>query len=257
MNRHEQVQALLTGHALDDLSLAERQEVDAHLAECDICANDARDLALAFEQVGLSETPIAPPPELRARVLRRLSSEPSSVRPRNMSRTWLALAATLVLGLAGVLVMTLQRQAQLREQFRNAIAERAELGDQIATTRAQADRVVAILTAPDMRRIDLQGAEASTNAVARAYWSVSQGLVIVADRLPTPPPGRAYQVWLIGGGGGPVSAGLIEGPRSGRGMLIAPPPPGVSAAPLTVAVTDEPAGGLSSPTGSKHLIGSI
>jgi anti-sigma-K factor RskA len=257
MNRHEHVQDLLTGHALDELSLAERQEVDAHLAECDICANDARELALAFDQVGSSETPVAPPPELRAKVLRRLSSEQRSVPRRNMGRIWLALAATLVLGLAGGLFVTLQRQAQLREQLRTTMAERATLADQIATTGAQADRVVAILTAPDMRRSDLQGVDASTNSVARAYWSVTQGLLIVADRLPAPPPGRAYQVWLIGASGGPVSAGLIEGPRSGRGILIAPSPLGVPAGPVTVAVTDEPAGGLSSPTGSKHLIGSI
>jgi hypothetical protein len=164
----------------------------------------------------------------------------------------------LVLTLGALLVVQLQRAARLSDDVRSGNAARAELERQIATTTAQADRAVSILTALDMRRIDLAGVDASPGAVARAYWSATQGLLIVADRLPTPPPGRAYQVWMIGGGStDPVSAGLIEGVSSGRGMLIAPPPQGVSTGPLTVAVTDEPAGGLPAPTGSKHLLGSI
>ena len=38
-------------------------------------------------------------------------------------------------------------------------------------------------------------------------------------------------------------------------MLIVPAPQGV-AGTVTVAVTDEPPGGLSAPTGGKHLAGS-
>jgi hypothetical protein len=170
----------------------------------------------------------------------------------------MGLAAMLVLALGALLIVQLQRVARLNEDVRSANAARAQLEQQIATTSAQADRAVSILTASDMRRIDLEGVDASPGAVARAYLSATQGLLIVADRLPAAPPGRAYQVWIIGGGStGPVSAGLIEDMSSGRGMLIAPPPPGVSGGPLTVAVTDEPAGGLPAPTGSKHLLGSI
>jgi hypothetical protein len=123
---------------------------------------------------------------------------------------------------------------------------------------AQADRAVAILTAPDLRRIDLEGFNASRSATARAYWSSTQGLLIVADQLPLPPPGRVYQVWLIGSqSAAPVSAGLMDRPTTGRGMLIVPPPSGVAGSGVTVAVTDEPPGGLSAPTGSKHFAGSI
>jgi len=109
-----------------------------------------------------------------------------------------------------------------------------------------------------MRRIALAAGDASRGATSRAYWTTERGLLIVADRLPAPPPGRGYQVWLIGGGSpGPVSAGMLGGQGPGRGMLIVPPPRGVSGGNVTVAVTDEPAGGLPAPTGSKHLVGSI
>jgi hypothetical protein len=71
-----------------------------------------------------------------------------------------------------------------------------------------------------------------------------------------PPPGRIYQVWIIGGSG-PVSAGLLGEQGSGRGMLIAPPPDRATPGPVTVAVTDEPPGGLPAPSGSIRLAGSL
>ena len=80
---------------------------------------------------------------------------------------------------------------------------------------SQADLAVSILTAADMRRIDLAGVDASRNAVARGYWSASKGLLIAADRLPARRRDETYQVWLIGSSSaGPVSAGLMEVDRS-------------------------------------------
>ena len=162
----------------------------------------------------------------------------------------------LVLG--GLLAINQQRTAGLERELSRVDADVARLRSTIAETEAQADRAVSILTAGDMRRIDLDGVQASRAATARAYWSTSQGLLIVADRLPAPPPGRTYQVWLIGSeSAGPVSAGLINSESSGRGMLIVPAPEGVQGGTVTVAVTDEPEGGLPAPTGSQHLVGSL
>jgi anti-sigma-K factor RskA len=169
----------------------------------------------------------------------------------------MALAATAVLVLGGLVAVFQQRAARAAEDLRRADATAARLAAEAATVAAQADLAVSILTAPDMRRIDLAGFDTSRNATARAYWSAASGLLIVADRLPVPAPGRIYQVWLIDGGStGPVSAGLIPG-GGGRGMLIAPPPGRVTGGTITIAVTDEPAGGVPAPTGSKHLVGSL
>lgn len=268
MDRHGDIQALLADYALGELLPLDRERVESHLATCAECAAEARELSLAFQCVAFAEEPVRPPEQLRARVLRSLAAQ--GPRPRHgvaphaparapfAGRAWLALAATIAVVLGGLLLVTTQRTARLHEELQRLEADRARLTEAIATTAGQADRVVAILTASDMRRIDLAGYETSRSATARAYWSVAQGLLIVADQLPPPPPGRAYQVWLIGSGSpGPVSAGLMAGQGVGRGMLIAPPPQGVAAGPVTVAVTDEPAGGRPTPTGSKHLVGSI
>lgn len=269
MHTHEAVQPLLADLALGSLSDSDRQQVVAHLSTCAACAMEARELAEAFQGIGLENEPLAPPVHLRARVLTSLGREPRAPSAAGHvlkfgpppARTWtrspalLALAATLVLVLGGLLTLTLRQTQHLEEALRGAQDESSRLAARIAETGAQADLAVAILTAADMHRIDLAGVDSSRDATARGYWSASRGLLIVADRLPSPPPGKVYQVWLIGSSSaGPVSAGLIE---SGRGMLIVPAPRGVTGDTVTIAVTDEPSGGRPAPTGSKHLLGSL
>jgi anti-sigma-K factor RskA len=269
MHPHDVTRELLTDYVLGELSQAERERVEAHLARCGECATEARELSLAFQGIGLAEDPVAPPPHLRARVLESLARQGrprratplASQSPATSSKArlmWLAAAAAVILIVFGnLLARSNQRAAQLAADLEQAREDIARLTRNAEDVAAQADLVVAVLTAPDMRRIDLAGLDASRDATARAYWSATRGLVIVADRLPTPPPGRIYQVWLIGGqSAGPVSAGLMDPAGSARGMLIVPPPRGVAGPGVTVAVTDEPSGGVASPTGSKHLLGS-
>jgi hypothetical protein len=186
---------------------------------------------------------------------------PPAPAPRETRRyVWpIAFAAAvgaLLFAIATILA-SLQVRRDLQRELVSARAEADRVVAELSATRVQADLAVAILTAGDMRRIDLAGYEASRDAVARAYWSPTQGLLIVADRLPAPPVGRVYQVWLIEPGAPrPVSAGLIDAASGGRGMLLVPPPAGVRSSPVVVAVTDEPRGGVQAPTGSKHLAGS-
>jgi len=268
MERHEDIWEQLTDYALGELSAPARERVDAHLAVCAECALEAKELSKAFQSVAQSVTPIAPPAALKGRALASFESArvvqmpstapaPRGAAAAGVGRHWLALAAMAVLVLGGMLAVSQQRAARLADELRRSDAEAARLASDAATVAGQADLAVAILTAPDMRRIDLQGFEQSRDAAARAYWSDTRGLLIVADRLPVPPPGRTYQVWLIRDGApGPVSAGLIDG-RLGRGMLIVAPPGGPTGRSVTVAVTDEPDGGLPAPSGSKHLVGSM
>ena len=267
MERHDEIQALLADHVLGELTAADRRRVDAHVASCPACAAELRELGLAFHGIGLAEDPVAPPPHLRTRVLGALRKEatdvnvraaaPAETAPGSSLWPWLALAATTTLVLGASLWMNVQRTRELQQALQKTDIAYEELQRRVGQNELQADLAVSILTSPDMKRIDLEGFEASRNAVARAYWSPARGLLIVADRLPAPPPGRVYQVWLIGSSSaGPVSAGLLDDPQSGRGMLLVPAPAGVSGDTVTVAVTDEPPGGLPSPTGGKHLAGS-
>jgi hypothetical protein len=176
---------------------------------------------------------------------------------------WLAAAALVILGLGAALYSSVNSRRLLIDDVQQAQAEATdaqeranELRQQLDLTEGQADLVVSILTAGDMQPVPMAGRENATASVARAFWSPTRGLLIVANDLPVPPPGRIYQVWVIGGSG-PVSAGLLGEQGAGRGMLIAPPPPGLTPGMVTVAVTDEPPGGLAAPSGTIRLAGSV
>lgn len=252
---HETVAAMLGEYALGHLSADERREVDAHLSQCAACTAELREYALLMDAIARTPEPAAPPPALRGRVLEQFRA-PVPGRPAHRPadrRLWsLAAAAVLVMGLGATLYVAAQRRtdAALRATI-------ADLERRLEDFAGQTDLAVSILTAPDMQPVAMEGLDRAAASAARAYWSRTRGLLIVADRLPAPPPGRVYQVWIIGEGVSPASAGLLGAPGMGRGMLIAAPPSGLTPGTVTVAVTDEPPGGLPAPTGAMHLRGSV
>lgn len=261
MERHDEIAARLGDYVLGEVTADDRNAIERHVASCAECTGELRELPLVME--GLARVPeaVVPPQALRARVLAAIAAEPRAAVPtrgqpiapsRGWSTGWLAAAAAVILMLGSSLYLSNQRARQASEELRRTDREIAGLRHQLDDFAGQTDLALSILTASDMRRIELTG----SGSGARAYWSATRGLLVAADQLPVPPPGRVYQVWLIGGGA-PVSAGVLGTPRTGRGMLIVPPPGGIASGSVTVAVTDEPPGGLTAPTGAKHLVGSV
>ena len=97
--------------------------------------------------------------------------------------TWLAIAAALVVVVAGAALVVDRTQ-----QLDSARTEAAALG----TVTASLDR---ILQDPDHKVASLT---TSTGASAGSVsWSVSQGSVVVlAEALQSPPPGHVYRCWI-------------------------------------------------------------
>ena len=205
---------------------------------------------------------VDPPPELRARVLsfapsRTPAASLGSPRP---VRWWLATAAALALA-AGLSMHAAQLRSriagletELRDTRTRADAARQQMAD-AQRTAAGAQAAVAILTAPDVARVDLAGQPVSPNASARAFWSRSRGLVFNASNLPPLPPGRTYQLWVVTDQA-PISAGLLTPDGRGSFSETFNTPPDIRP-PVAVAVTIEPAGGVPAPTGERYLAGTL
>lgn len=269
MERHAEIADRLEAYVLDQLPALERREVEEHLQACAACAKDVHELRAVLAGVAASVPPVAPPAALRERVLAAVSAEPQEPlrrerqvgivqQPRRPLSGMMPLAAAAVLLLAiGVVALRLdQTRRDLAGEVGRVQTLNVELQEQLKRFSGQTDLALSILTAGDMREIPLGGRESAAGTAARAYWSPARGLLVVADRLPAPPPGRIYQVWIIEGGQ-PVSAGLLGDEPGNRGMLIVTPPRPGTGGDVTVAVTDEPPGGLPAPSGTIHLAGSI
>jgi anti-sigma-K factor RskA len=216
-----------------------------------------------LQGLGQAVPQVDPPLALRARVLGSVAGAPA-VRPSSSrSAMWLvATAAALVLA-AGLAIYTSQLRARigvLEDELGDARA-RAAAAEQRAIDAQQAiagtRTTVAVLTAPDVARIDLAGqSPAAPRASARAFWSRSRGMVFTASNLPALPPGRVYQLWVVTNQPAPISAGLLTPDAQGSVNETFNTPPDIPQ-PVALAVTIEPAGGVQSPSGARYLVGTV
>lgn len=251
MSTHEELKANAAGYVLGSLDPEDRRVFESHLAGCAECSAEVASLRPVVGALATAVPPVTPRAELRDRVLSATGAEAShgagaglKTRPYTVhdrkspaALTWLPLAAAIVIAIgAAVYIVRLQRQmGELQARF------------------DQAQATTAVLAAPDLARIDLQGQPVAPDARARALWSRSRGLVFTAANLPPAPTGKAYQVWVVTAQA-PISAGLLTPDPSGVGTQYYMTPADI-APPVAVAVTLEPAGGVPAPTGERYLIG--
>jgi hypothetical protein len=205
---------------------------------------------------------VDPPLALRARVLAAVAAAPKPATPAR-SRVWpLATAASLALavGLGAYASQLRDRigalEGALREARMRANAAEQRAADALQT--AAGTRIaLAVLTAPDVARIDLAGqAPVAPRASARAFWSRSRGMVFTASNLPQLPAGRVYQLWVLTAQPAPLSAGLLTPDAQGSVNETFSTPSDIPQ-PVALAVTIEPAGGVPAPTGEKYLVGTV
>jgi hypothetical protein len=174
---------------------------------------------------------------------------------------WLAAAAALIVAI-GTGMYALQLRDRVEEAEARAVAAGQEViemrrvldssQEQTRTLRMQA----AVLISPDMARVDLAGQQTAPKAAARAFWSRSRGMVFAATSLPQLPSGKVYQLWVVANGVNPISAGLLSPDPQGQVNAHFVTPPDIPA-PVALAVTLEPEGGVPAPTGEKVLVGAV
>jgi hypothetical protein len=207
----------------------------------------------------------------------RLPSE-HQARERSLDheprRGWLyaAAAAVIVAVVLGTIFVALRIEARLDEAAarvasaeqqvvattqlasREVAAARQDADRQIAEARQLAQRaetVGAILTAPDLVRLNLTSASADGSS-AQLLWSRTRGLVLSGSRLPAVPAESTYQLWLVTALQS-FSAGLFVPDAAGRATLVTDAPPKVAGAVVGATVTVEPSGGRPTPSGRMQL----
>jgi hypothetical protein len=186
---------------------------------------------------------------------------------------WYAAAAALAVVLIAVAVagwtsyrratLAVERASEAQQQAeRNAIAanERSEAARQDAAAQvtrardaaAKAQLTSDVLAASDLVRFNMVGSDPSVRTLAQLLWSRSRGMVFSASRMPQPPQGSAYQIWLLTAAA-PISLGTVVPDASGRVTLATDSPPDVPRPVVGVRVTLEPASGVQAPSGPTVL----
>jgi anti-sigma-K factor RskA len=269
---HDRLHESVGLYVLGALEPGERTEFERHLQTCDECTAEVRSLAGVAAALPHGVPLVDPPSSLRARVMavtgrsttarsHVVALPPRPVRSRSWVSTagWLSAAALLAVSIGlGTYSRSLQHEiTDLRSEVGDLNARLNQSEQRVtAATRlvALADARMAVLTAPDLRQVDLQGQQpVAPRASGRAFYSRSRGLVFTASDLPPLRAGRSYQLWVVTAQA-PISAGLLDLDTAGRVTQAFNTPPDLQN-PVAIAVTEEPAGGVPAPTGEKYLVG--
>ncbi|MEV7241063.1 anti-sigma factor [Streptomyces sp. NPDC003236] len=241
--------SLAAPYALDALEPGERRRFEKHLGKCDRCAAETR--ALSEDAVRLAWSTAAPAPAaLRDRVLAAVRATPQEQPPARerapqlpphvwggqppparartpRTRPLLAPFATATAAAALVVASLFAVQANRTQ-------------DRLDAEQVRAREIAHVLAAPDAR------ATASADARGRGIGviaSASEGRAVVTlSGYGTPSGGRVHQLWLMRPRALPRSLGLLAGDTP----LVAK---GLGRSSTSLAVTVEPGGGSTQPTG--------
>jgi hypothetical protein len=263
----QEVEPLLPATAAGALDQDEAHAVKAHLAGCPPCVQSLHELEETVEQLAYAVPQVAPPAELRIRVLRAVITTPqvsergmahgpflaasiprAGAPPRSLAHLGGAYQRLAPALLAAALILLVGGSVWLGSMTQRLTAMEQRL--------AQQDAVYDLLRQPGSEMAALKPVGANVPAGGQAIMAPGRHEVaIMATRLPQLPAGRAYQLWLLKRGGSPpVPAGLIRVDDAGVAMAMVSTP----ADPDQMAgmrITDEPESGSVAPTGASWLEG--
>jgi anti-sigma-K factor RskA len=255
MTSHETFDDLAAVYAVGALDGDDLRRFEAHMAEgCERCALTLRESHEALARAALAGTPAIPPPAVKVALLRRVAAaDRRPVPPARSRASWVpwaaatAAVAVITALLTGGLVAS-RYEARLGQMARETAAVRERLQRDEAALRQQVALyrgVVELLRDPATRVVDLQGAGPSPEASGRVIWHEQTGGQLFVTNLPPAPPGKAYELWTLGGPA-PQPAGLFQVDAAGRATHRVEPAAGPAP---KFAVSLEPEAGVPAPTG--------
>jgi anti-sigma-K factor RskA len=181
-----------------------------------------------------------------------MQPDPGSVgRQRSSARNWWTWALV-----AAAIVLALVSYGLSRENHRIAaeLKQQRDAADRLIRDQQQIEKLVAVLAAPDTQTVKLASTERGLNASGVVKFNAKAGVVLYTADLAPLPPNQSYQMWLVPASGAPISAGLMGPGGHAWGNLWTGEVPANTQA-KAFAVTIEPVGGVSQPTGPKVLLG--
>ncbi len=228
--RHDEVASYVLGALPED----EHEHFEAHLETCEECRREVADLQVAADALPLAAVQVAPPPELKDRLMTVVRSEAELLQAaeaparaaaprREKRRRWWGLRPLPAIGLA------------------TAVLALAVVAGVLITGGNDTHTVQAKVTLA-----------AAPNARASLEVNGDEGTLKVSD---FPPAGndRVYQAWRMRGGK-PVPAGLFRVGSDGKATLAIEEPLKTGD---QVLVTVEPGGGSAQPTSNPIAAASL
>lgn len=242
---HGDYKEMIPARALSALDVAEARALNEHLDNCSECQTELAEWEATAAALAVAADPAEPSPKVRERILSEIHNDRAAaqVTPfRSTSRNiWSSFGS---LGAIAAVVLFVVLIIGLVVLWRQNRATREEL--------ARSNEFLQLVTAPGARVTELRGIDLGTGATAKLAYDKSGHAMLMADKLPTVPQGKAYQLWFIVGKNPPMPGKTFLPDKEGKGMLEDQMPEAALDAAI-FAITMEPAEGVDAPTGPIYL----
>jgi len=234
-------------YAAEALDADESAELRAHLdAGCPRCLGQLAEAQALLASLSLALDPVEPPAGLRARVLAGATAEAKPAARARAPFVPMALAAGIaaLVAFGAGMALTRARVAELERTL-------AELQLDVERTRA----VIGVVSAPDVRLLDLSGEALDFRGTARLYWDYATGSCYLRGTKFKPPgDGQTYVLWFTDGDGEPLRGGPIQLAQTGEATLLTEMPREIDVS-ADVYVTAESDPAVAKPSGKPVLRG--
>ena len=271
MTDREELHLLSGAYALDALEGDEKARFEAYLLTSEETRAEVASLSDTVVLIGLSTAPVAPPADLKARLMAQIAVTPQRA-PLPTARPTLSAVPTVTTpqqvspqqdssaeAIRAVSLGTTSRAAKKAAArwysrptsilVAAAAAVALFVGGNILGLSAgnqsqqQAAAISAIVSASDYQQAK---ADVTGGGTATFVWSVGlKQSAVVIDKLPKLADGKTYQLWYIDKGSNATPAGIFNAASSGTTVSVLS---GAMAAGDTLGITVEPSGGSKAPT---------
>ena len=272
-----------TLHAsLGTLDGNELREIEEHLkTRCGVCEEMLKENEKVLSLIPYSIPSATPFPRVKEKLFKKIRAtkqiEEKTFAPTFRERLqplWLRLGGAVALVLLIILFISnlslrnrlTQQQLEissLKEQVTNQYEIMNSLRIQLATKEANLNNLkeqiarqstmMEFLQNPNVVTINLSGLKPDSRASGRVLWDrKNNNALFYGLNLPPIPSGKIYQLWVIADNT-PISMGIFNVDERGNNIIQVANIPDPSKV-QKFAVTLEPAGGVSQPTGEMYLI---
>ena len=235
---------MIPARALSALDPAEARAFTDHLAGCEECRRELQEWESTAAAMAVSANPMEPSPKVRERILDEIRNESKSeVIPfRSATRNiWTSFGS---LGAIAAVILLTALIAGLVVLWRQNNARQLEL--------ARAQEFMELATTPGAKTMRLDGVDLGMGATAKFAYDKNGHAMLMADKLPAVPQGKAYQLWFIVGKNPPMPGKTFVPNASGESMSTDQMPKEAVDAAI-FAVTVEPESGSVAPTSPIYL----
>jgi len=241
---HEDYKEMIPARALSALDAADERALNEHLDNCTECQKELEEWQATTAALVVVSEPAEPSPKVRERILSEVRKDltaevvPFRSTSRNVWRSFGSLGAMAAVILVTALIVGL---IVLWRQNR-------AMQEDLARTR----EFVELVTRPGARVSELRGIDLGTGATAKLAYDRDGRAILMANKLPEVPQGKAYQLWFIVPNKTPIPGKTFVPDSTGR-VMLKDEMPGEAIDAKLFAVTVEPTGGVKAPSGPMYL----